>query len=654
MLNSKFLFVFCILLACPGVIFATSGAPLEQAEGDKPDQVWEVEIEGNHTFSDIVIKEQVATDGFSFLEKLKFWSRSGHELDELEIRKDVIRIRNYYNRRGFPNVSVGYRIEEGSESWKKHVIFTINEEEPILISSINFSFPGGRGYGEEVMDSRAFSETRRESEFQKGKRYEPIKEPVVLANYEQTLKNMGFAFVTVDMRTAIDTARLKADLTVEANLGPKTYIHAIDVQGDSTVSDAYVIRESGLRRGRLYSLDALQDAQREIFNHHLFRFATINIPEQEKDSTLDLTLRVREDALRTVEASIGFGTEEYLRGQVNWTHRNAFGQAHQFTATAKASFIEQTVNFDYLFPYTFNTKSSFVISPFGQHLLQPGYELYRLGLINSLIYRYSQNVTGSVSYEYTKNAELSQQVDESLPDSTRNYDLSSIQLTGYYNEGFDHRGEDGWVIQPYIEISGLLGTSTYQFQKLSLDVRRYIPLTPSTTLATRLYTGRIFATQEDSLPNNIRFYLGGTNSVRGWNRNELGPKRVVTDSIRNDEGEALPDTTGFSRYVPTGGRAFIAFNIEVRQDIDDLFDGFGIAVFLDGGQVWRKATNLSSRPLQFSTGGGLRYESPIGPLRLDVAYKINPSKQDLNRYRGRDFGSVWDRIGIHLSIGQAF
>lgn len=623
------------------------------ADEDRPDQVWKLKIEGNQTFSDILIKDQIATDAFSFWEKLKFWNRSGHAIDEIKIKKDVIRIRNFYNRRGFPNVQVRYRIEDGSKSWKKEVVFIVNEQAPIRITDISFSFADST-YRQRVMSDGEFAEARRESEFQSGGRYETIKESEVISAYEQTLKNMGFAYARVTIDAQIDTTRLSADVTINADTGPVAYINDIAVTGDSTSSRSYIIRESGLKKGEQFSLDALQEAQREIFNHHLFRFATINMPDQQQDSTLDLDMQVRENPLRTVRASVGFGTEDYLRGQVSWMHRNAFERAHQFTTTAKASFIEQSLSFDYLFPYAFNTKSGFVISPFAQHILEPSYELSRLGITNSLIYRYSQNLTGSLSYQYTKNAELSVQLDESLPDTTQNYDLSSIQLSAYYNQGFGQRSRQGWVIQPYAEISGFLGTASFQFQKLSLDVRRYTPLTPSTTLATRVQTGKIFATQEDSLPNNIRYFLGGTNSVRGWTRQELGPKRAVTDSVRNEAGDALPDTTTFSRYVPVGGRSFFAFNIEVRQDIDALIEGFGLTAFLDGGQVWRKDPDVKLRPLQFGVGGGVRYESPIGPVRLDLGYKINPSDQDLERYRRQDFGNVWDRIAIHVSIGQAF
>jgi outer membrane protein insertion porin family len=267
--------------------------------------------------------------------------------------------------------------------------------------------------------------------------------------------------------------------------------------------------------------------------------------------------------------------------------------------------------------------------------------LFRAGVTNSFIYRYNKNLTSSAAYEYTKNQELSRQFNTSLPDTTLEYDLSSFRLSAYYGQGFG-RQQEGWVIQPSAEASGLFGMATFRFQKLSLDVRRFTRLSNSTILATRVQSGGLFNAPTDSLPNNIRFYLGGTNSVRGWYRQELGPKRARTDSA------------GFVEYVPRGGRAMFGFNIEMRQELNFLIDGFGMAAFLDGGQIWETFRQLDTRPIQFGVGGGLRYQSPIGPVRVDIGYKINPTDDDLNRYRGRDFGSAWDRLGIHFSIGQAF
>lgn len=655
MLNLRISFLLGFLLCswCYSAVAQNTGDTSSSGD-DKPTQVWKLDVEGNESFSNIIIKDQIATEAFSFWDKLKFWNRSGHTFDEVSIQKDVIRIRNYYNRRGFPNVQVRYRIEDGSEPWKKQVVFIINEHEAIRINEITFDFTNKDRYQEMLLDSPDFVRIRDQSEYQEGNRYETIKEPEVVGSYEELLKNKGFAYAEVAIKADVDTTRLTADLTIHCSLGPMSYIDNISVEGDRTISSDYVIRESDLEKGEEFSINALQEAQREIFNHHLFRFATINIPDQPRDSTLDLDMQIRENELRSVQTLAGFGMDEYLRGQVSWVHRNAFGYAHQFTSTAKASFIEQTLNLDYLIPYVFNTKSSVVISPFGQHLLEENYELSRLGLTNSFIYRYSQNLTGSLSYQFTRNSELSQQLDENLPDTTQNYNLSSIQLSGYYNQSLGRRGQEGWAIQPYAEISGFLGTSTFKFQKFSIDVRRYSPLTETTTLATRVQGGKLFATQEDSLPNNIRYYLGGTNSIRGWGRYQLGPKRAITDTVQNDNGEMVSDSTSFSRYIPAGGRTFFAFNLELRQDIDVLISNFGLTAFLDGGQVWRKDPDIKSRPLQFSAGGGVRYDSPIGPVRLDVGYKINPSDADLNRYRERDLGNAWDRIGIHISVGQAF
>lgn len=629
-------------IALPLVIWLVLAAALPSASLAQPDrdQVWDIVFEGNEAFGDLVLKNQIATEKPTFWDKMRFWNRGGHPFEELDVRRDVIRVRNYYRRRGFINVRVTYRVEELGPEWKKRLVFTVNEQVPVTIREVDYRFTGG-GDSLSIRESRAFREAMRQHAYRPGMRYESVREPEVIGRFNDLIKNLGYAYSQVSLDADIDTARLAADLVLRFQPGPRTYFDQIRVEGNETVSESFVRGEAGLEAGKVYSLTGLQDAQQELFNHHLFRFATISLPEQPQDSTLELLVRLRENPLRTVEASVGFGNEEKLRGQLNWIHRNAFGQGHRFTASGRASFIEQTLGLDYLFPYVYNTKSSIVISPFGQHLLESGFELFRAGLTNTFIYRYNQRTTGSASYQFTRNLELTKQFDASLPDSTQEYDLSTFQVSAYYNESLG-REQEGWFFQPYAEVSGPFGLATYNFQKISFDLRRFTRLTSSTMLATRVQMGALRDLAADSLPNNIRFFLGGTNSVRGWNRQELGPKRARTDS------------TGFLRYIPTGGGAMMGFNIEIRQDLDGIIRNFGVAAFLDGGQIWNTLRRLDSRPLQFGVGGGLRYRSPIGPLRVDIGYKLNPTDEDLNRYRGVDYGSPWDRIGIHFSIGQAF
>lgn len=634
---------YALLLFLCGLIPQQSAAAgkMQMKDPNILPQVWNVIIEGNEHYSDIVLKRQISTEAPGFLEKMMFWKRTGHELDETELKKDIIRLRNYYQRRGYVNVELDYKILQGNKEWKKKVVFEVQERIPIRIASSDVNFVNDKNSINEVLQSRAFQRVQSQHAYQKKNRYETIKEPEVIGRFTDVFKNLGYAYANVGIETRIDTSQLAADIAINCDLGPKTYIDSVRVEGQTSISKNHILREADINKGDQYSNQKLQEAQKELFNHHLFRFATISIPEQPKDSSLTLLLRIRENEKRSVEARVGLGTEEKLRGSLSWTNRNVGHKGHRFSTTGRASFIEQFLNMDYRFPYIFNTKSSIIISPFGQHLLQENFELFRAGVTNSFIYRYSDNFTSSAAYEYTKNQELSRQFDASLPDTTLEYDLSSFRFSAYYGQGFG-RQQEGWVIQPSAEASGLFGLATFRFQKLSMDIRRFTRLSNSTILATRVQSGGLFNAPADSLPNNIRFYLGGTNSVRGWYRQELGPKRARTDS------------TGFVKYVPLGGRAMFGFNIEIRQELNFLIKGLGMAAFLDGGQVWETFRQLDTRPVQYGVGGGVRYQSPIGPVRVDIGYKINPTDNDLTRYQGRDFGSAWDRIGIHFSIGQAF
>lgn len=629
-----------VFLAGIILLFLSSARSYAQDEA-MPDQLWKIKFEGNKSYSAVVLSDQIAAETPSFWQKAWFFNQKGNAVNKITLKKDVIRLRNYYHRRGFINAEVDYDMKTAGKPWKKVVVFDIDEQIPVRIQSVDYNFKTNGADEKKIRGSEKFKRAQKKQDYHEGKRYKTISKPEVIGSFTDIFKNMGFAYASVEVEARVDTSKLVAYLDINSDLGPRTHIDSMKVKGNKMISDDYVIRETALQKGEEYSNDKLQKAQRQLFNHHLFRFATISIPDQPQDSSIDLQMRVRENKKRSVELLAGFGNEEYLRGQLSWTNRNVANRGHRFTTTVHGSFIEQSLRFDYLFPYFYNTKSSVVISPFGQHLLENNYELLRAGFTNSYIYRYSRKLNSSASYEFTKNKELSQQTNTSLPDTTLSYDLSSIQLSSYYNSTLG-RNKPGWVVQPYAEFSGLFGLATFRFQKLSIDVRRYMKLTESTMVAARAQAGALYNAPSDSLPNKIRFYLGGTNSVRGWSRQQLGPKRALTDS------------TGFKEYIAIGGRSQFSFNLEVRQDLNFLFDGFGMAVFLDGGQIWKTIRRVNRRPMQFGAGGGFRYRSPIGPVRLDVGYKLNPTDKDLNIYNGRDYGSAWDHIGIHLSIGQAF
>ncbi|WP_083750198.1 autotransporter assembly complex protein TamA [Rhodohalobacter halophilus] len=610
-------------------------------EEEREAVVWNVSFEGNENYSNMVLKEIIATESPNFLRKL-FGRTGSYIFNETEIRRDRIRIIRYYERRGYQNVEVDYEIIDRKKEWQKEVLFHISEGEPVRIRSSEIIIEADEPTTDEIRQSREFERAEERNEYQTGRRYETLRRADVEGRFLSVFQELGFAWPEVVVEAEVDSISNRADIIIRATPNSRTYFSDIEIEGDISVPERILLRETEIKEGDRYSRSKLQDAQRQVFNHHLYRFATITIPEQPQDSTLNLLLRVREHPKRSVQAMIGFGREELLRGQVSWQNRNISGTGHRFGVSARASFIEQRLSTDYLLPYVFNTRSSNVTSAFGQHKLEPSYELFQAGFNNSLIYQFDRTKTASASYEFSINEELSRNTDAALPDTVLNYNVSSLSLSGYYSEGLS-REPRGWVIQPFIEISGTFSESTYTFQKALLDIRRYTQISNSLTLATRVNTGVIFYQDDDQLPSNIRFFTGGTNSVRGWNRQELGPSRPRF----NDSGE-------FDTYVPVGGRSMFTFNIELRQQLRGIIPNLGLAAFLDGGQVWDDPGSMDNRPVQYGAGGGIRYQSPIGPIRVDVGYKLNPTDEDLNIYEGEDFGSAWSRIGIHFSIGQAF
>ena len=610
-------------------------------ESETETVVWNISFEGNENYRSMVLKEVISTTSPAFIQK-RLRKFGAHLLNETELRRDVIRLQRYYQRRGFPNATVRYEIEDRRKEHQKNVIFYVREGQPLQITSSVININAEEQIRNEIESSRDYQRAVQRHEFRDGQRYQLIRMVDVEGRFLEILENQGFAWPEVEIQIDVDSLTNRVDVEIQLTPNSKTYFTEFQIEGDLSVPDRVLLRHTDIKVGTPYSGTIMQNAQRSVFNHHLFRFATITLPEQPKDSTLTALIRVREHLPRTVEASIGVGREEYIRGQVAWRHRNINGFGHRFGANIRASFIEQRMSTDYLIPYTFNARSSNVTTLFGVHRLEPTFELLQAGFNSSLIYQIARNRTASVSYEYTFNEELSRDEGTKLPEFAVSYNISSINLSGYYSDGIS-REPRGWVIQPSAEFSSTFNEADFRFQKLNLDVRRFTPITNSTLIAARVTTGVTFYSQEDDLPLNIRYFTGGTNSVRGWNRRELGPSIPSFD----EEGN-------FLTYVPIGGRSTFSFNVELRQQLTSIIPNFGMALFLDGGQVWENIESMDERPLQFGVGGGVRYQSPIGPIRVDIGYKINPTDEDLNIYQGINYGSARSRIGIHFSIGQAF
>ncbi len=639
--ESVFIMVCLMMLSTP-VSASAAGSVFFIDEEDRPVRVWGIDFEGNETFSRMALQNIIALEAPSRIQKMRFWNRSGFEFDPNELRRDEIRIERYYQRRGFPHARVTSEVEEGRRDWVRRITFHIAEGSPTVIRNVRYEMDADSSVIAHLEEQRDFQRAKERQIMREGRRYQLIQHSDVEGRFQSVLRELGFAHADAWVTATVDTSGAHADVLVTLNPGPLSQLGEIRVEGNETVSEKLVLRHSELRPGDQYSSRNLRNAQQQVFGHPLFRFVTISTPRETRDSLVAVNIRVREHALRSIRLQGGVGIEEIVRASVSWEHRNPFGNAHNFSISTRASFLEQRVNMDYYIPYIFNPKSRINISPFGQRLDESGYLLLRAGITNSFIYQMSPETAGTISYEFTRNREQVHNPEVVIPEEDQYYNISALQFSGYHNQ-LEVEQYQGWVIRPYAEFSGFMGTGSLRYNRYVLDIRRYIDIGSSSQFAIRNEGGLLTNTGLDDIPSNVRFYTGGTSSVRGWQRRQLGPKRAILDD--NDE---------FVEYVPIGGKSVYNFNMEFRQDMDQLIRRFGVAVFLDGGGVWEQTDKMNVDDLRFGLGAGFRYNSPIGPVRIDVARKMNPTDADLNIYNGEDFGSWVNRWGLHFSIGQAF
>jgi outer membrane protein assembly factor BamA len=186
----------------------------------------------------------------------------------------------------------------------------------------------------------------------------------------------------------------------------------------------------------------------------------------------------------------------------------------------------------------------------------------------------------------------------------------------------------GYQVAFHVEEAGRLLPGTFNYHAVSADGRHYLPISERVVLANRLQLGNIVAV--DGIPGNVpfakKYFLGGATSIRGWGRYEVSPL----------SGSGLP----------IGGNALIAFSSELRTSFSSSVGG---VLFLDGGNVWPEAREIQLADLRYAAGVGFRYQTPVGPIRFDLGYQLNPIPNLLI-----DGNLQSRRWRLHFSIGQAF
>lgn len=570
------------------------------------------------------------------------WGRKAF-FDRSRFDADLKRLEAFYADRGFPDARVtGFDVKLNDQQDAVALTVTIDEGAPVTVTAVNFAafdpVPPDRMKSLQTSLPLVVGTPRDRQQ--------------VVAAHEaavNVLREHGYPYAKVGTEENDGSDGKQATITFTAEPGPLAHFGAVEIAGNTSVSNRIIERQLTYRPGDLYRRSVVQSSQRRLYGMELFQFVNVEtLNPENQESEVRTRVTVAEGKHQRLNFGVGYGTEEKARGDAEYHHLNFLGGARTAGAHGRWSSLDRGVRLDFNQPYFFDPHISLGADAQQWWTYVPAYSSVVTGGKVTLTRRPTPQTSWAVSMS-SERTSSSVSDKARLPngeiDPTIYADLIAIGLDpvtgkqeGVSNAlGFDYQrstadnllnARRGYQIAFHVEEAGRLLPGTFNYYAASTDVRHYLPISRSLTWANRAQIGAIWPTanRPGNVPFNKKFFLGGATSVRGWGRFEVGPLG----------GQGLP----------IGGNSLFAFSSEIRTALTGSLGG---VVFVDAGNVWSGVNDLGFDDLRYATGVGLRYQTPVGPVRFDFGYQLNPIPG--LRPNGEEEKRRWR---IHFSIGQAF
>jgi outer membrane protein assembly factor BamA len=353
---------------------------------------------------------------------------------------------------------------------------------------------------------------------------------------------------------------------------------------------------------------------------------------------------VAEGRHQHLDFGVGYGTEEKGRVEAEYRHVNFLGDARSASLRGRWSSLDRGLRTVFTQPYFLARGIALNLEGQVWNTFTPAYDAF-VGGGRATVQHRTRSQRRSISLSLIAERNSSRIAEDVLSDPALRDELIAIGLdpdtetqegmlaavaSDFQIDGTDNflNARRGYQASAHVEQAGRIVPGAFEYFTVSADLRHYLPLGPRATFANRLALGVIDGVGEEdtTIPFGKRLFLGGANSVRGWGRFEISP---LTDS-----------------GLPIGGDSLLAFSSELRYDVNRRL---GAVAFLDAGNVWASPWSVDLGDLRYAVGPGFRYQTPVGPIRFDVGYQVNPIPN-----LQIDGEAQQRRWRMHFSIGQAF
>jgi outer membrane protein insertion porin family len=571
----------------------------------------EISVEGNTTFNDDELLDEIETSEKWFLS----WLTDAGLLDMNKIQQDAQKIAAFYNNAGFLEAKVGEPQISQKEEWL-YVKFMVDEGPRFRVGTVDIS---GDIVGE--MDKILSLLTIRNETFVSR---QLIRDNILALN--DYYSEFGYAFANIKPVITKSPSGDRMDVNLKVSKGNLVYIDRVTIKGNTRTRDNVIRRELRIAEGGVFDSKAIRQSTQALQRLSYFEEVTIT-PEPSLDpDRMNVVISVKEKSTGSFSIGAGYSSADQmiLMGQI--AENNFLGRGDTLSLSANVSANNSRYNFGYTNPHLNDSQLSWGFDLFNTNREYDDYTKDSKGggiRIGYPVFEKWQ-LFGNYSYTDTDLSDVSPDASYIIRNSVDLHITSAIKMSLVRDTRNKRYGaSEGSRNSVSVKYAGGPFGGDAEFTKVEASSGWYFPIVWKTVFHANLSAGQVFENETDKLPVYERFYLGGLNSVRGFEYAKISPIDATTgDRIGGDK----------MWYTNT---EFVFPLLETQ--------GLMGVVFFDSGQVYNDDENWGevNDDIKMATGLEVRWLSPMGPLRLVWGYNLDPKVDEDD--------SVWD-----FSVGGTF
>jgi outer membrane protein insertion porin family len=564
-------------------------------EGDKI-KIESIVFEGNTYFTDKKLKKTIKT------REKGLWSfiTSSGDLDTGELDNDVLRIESLYKNNGFINVKVSDPgVDMGDE--RITIGFRIDEGDQYMTGDVDIT-------GDIMTSKQELLEKLQAKESDLYNRELIRKDLMDLSDF---YSNQGYANVKVSPLVETDDDRKRVNITYHIDQGELVYFNRIIITGNTKTRDKVIRREMAVKEQEKYSMGGIQRSYRNLAVKDYFQNVEINPKRTDIPDQRDLEVTVTEKPTGNFAFGGGFSTADGPFGQVSLEERNLFGRGQTLKALARISGETGLYDLGFTEPWIFDKPISAGINIYKLEKEFEHYDRNAIGMTLRSAYRQLWDYT-TIGVEYNIEDFEVEKVQPQYTNVTQgDFFTSSIKpYISYDSRNHYFLPTEGVFSKFSVQYAGEFLGGDIDYTRYLAEGGFWMPLFWKFTGGFHVEGGYL----HDRTNGNIdidweRFYLGGINSIRGFDKYDINTREPGQSILR-------------------GGEKYIQFNAELIFPIQEDAGVAGV-LFYDRGDVYRLSEDIDLTDQYSTVGFELRWNSPMGPIRL--AYGIVVEGKDTHK-----------------------